>query len=125
MGRFQFVSAKQGSPDITAVNGPVGHEDSSLVAKKKQKQNLTGGVDILSFEYLCTCMSCLEGGPPLSPQPQDEASTWRGRGPGAPATDPLSCWQLQAVDLRASLAMTTFCDHFSLLLCPVQLLQLL
>ena len=39
MGRFRFVSAKQGSPDVTAVNGPMGHEDSFLVAKKKPKKN--------------------------------------------------------------------------------------
>ena len=38
MGRFRFVSAKQGSPDVTAVNGPMGHEDSFLVAKKKTKK---------------------------------------------------------------------------------------
>lgn len=50
MGRFWFIPAKQGSP-VTAVNGPMGHEDSFLVAKKKKKAKLTGGVDILSFGY--------------------------------------------------------------------------
>ena len=48
-----------------------------------KKTKLTGGVDILSFGYWCTRMSCLEGRPPSSPQPQDEASTWRGGGAGA------------------------------------------
>ena len=36
MGRFWFIPAKQGSPDVTAVNSSMGHEDSFLVAKKNK-----------------------------------------------------------------------------------------